>query len=62
MKNTSRYILTFLWGATTIASWFLAWNYLGVSNMKIPNGFLAGAIISTLIAIGTALFLAICED
>ncbi len=42
-------ILIWLWGAATMALWFLAWNSLG-ADIKIPNAFLAFAIISTLAA------------
>jgi hypothetical protein len=46
----SKYILIFIYGASTMAYWFLAWQKLGVSDMSLPNVFLLAAIISTFIA------------
>jgi len=57
----AKYILTFLWGAFTMACWFLSWNKLGYEDMPIPNGMLLAALISSIVAVVMAVMYAVEE-
>jgi len=46
-----KYILIWVWGAVTIAFWFLSFNRFGIADNPQPNLFILLAASSTIVAV-----------